>query len=109
MPTHGSEHGSMRARRWAGVARARTALDALEHLVGGLGTAILALAALVWLVAVALACLAGVGLLLAPTAIRAVRAIADRERARLSRWGPEIIGPEPVPARLRAAIADPAI
>jgi signal transduction histidine kinase len=90
------------------VARARTTLDALEHLAGGLGTAILALVALLWLVAVAVACLAGVGLLLAPSALRAVRAIADRERARLSRWGPEVVGPEPAPTRLRAAIADPA-
>lgn len=109
MPTHESEHSSGHARRWDVVARARTILDALEHLVGGLGTAILALVALLWLVAVALACLIGVGLLLAPTALRVVRAIADRERARLSRWGPEIIGPEPAPTRLRAAIADPAI
>ena len=109
MPTHEAEHSAKRARRRDVVARARTALDALEHLVGGLGTAILALVALFWLVAVALACPVGVGLLLAPTAIRVVRAIADRERARLSRWGPEIIGSEPVPAGLCAAIAYPTI
>jgi hypothetical protein len=100
---------SPQARRWDVVARARASFDALEHLAGGLGTAILALVALLWLLAVAVACLAGVGLLLAPSALRAVRAIADRERARLSRWGPEVVGPEPAPARLRAAIADPAI
>jgi signal transduction histidine kinase len=91
------------------VARARAVLDALEHLVGGLGTAILALAALLWLVLVALTCVVGVGLLLAPTVPRVVRAVAERERARLSRWGPEIIGPEPAPARVRAAMADPAV
>jgi signal transduction histidine kinase len=109
MSSHESEHSSGRARRWDLAARARSTLDALEHLVGGLGTAVLALIALFWLVAVAVTCLAGVGLLLAPSALRAVRAIADRERARLSRWGPEIIGAEPIPARLRAAIADPTI
>jgi signal transduction histidine kinase len=102
MTTHESGHG------W-GRARARATLDALEHLVSGLGTAILALAVLVWLVTVALACLVGVGLLLVPTVLRGVRAIADRERARLSRWGPEIIRPEPAPTRLRAAIADPTV
>jgi signal transduction histidine kinase len=95
-----------RARRWDAVARARAVLDALEHLVGGLGTAILALVALVCLVATALACLIGVGLLLLPAALHAVRAVADRERARLSRWGPEIISPPPAPFRLRAAVAD---
>ncbi|MGW0431504.1 sensor histidine kinase [Micromonospora sp. NPDC003197] len=94
------------ARRWGVADRARVALDALEHLVGGLGTAILALMALVFLVLAALACLVGVGLLLMPVALRVLRVIADRERARLSRWGPEIIGPEPVPARLGDALRD---
>jgi signal transduction histidine kinase len=91
------------------VARARAILDALEHLVGGLGTAILAVAALLWLVLVALSCVVGVGLLLAPTVPRVLRVVAERERARLSRWGPEIIGPEPAPAHIRTAMADPAV
>ncbi|CAM5416100.1 sensor histidine kinase [Streptomyces hirsutus] len=88
------------------AARARVALDALEHLVGGLGTGILALVALLWLAVTAVACLVGVGLFLLPSALHAVRAVADRERARLSRWGPEIIGPPPVPSGLRAAVTD---
>jgi signal transduction histidine kinase len=91
------------------VARARAILDALEHLVGGLGTALLAFVALIWLVVVALTCVVGVGRLLVPTVPRVARGIAERERARLSRWGPEIIGPEPLPARARDAFADPAI
>src|SRR5690606_16189265 len=37
------------------------------------------------------------------------RAVADRERTRLSRWGPEIIGPAPLPAGLRAAARDRAV
>lgn len=86
--------------------RARISVDALEHLVGGLGTALLALAALIYLVVVALTCVAGVGVLLVPSALRVVRAAADRERARLSRWGPEIIGPAPVPDELRLAVRD---
>jgi signal transduction histidine kinase len=86
--------------------RAHVSVDALEHLVGGLGTALLALAGLVAVVAVAVSCLAGVGLLLVPSALRMVRAIADRERARLTRWGPEVIGPAPVPDTLRAALRD---
>ena len=47
------------------------------------------------------------GLLLAPAVLRALHAVADRERARLARWGPEIIGPDPAPTRLRLALADP--
>jgi signal transduction histidine kinase len=91
------------------MVRARAVLHALEHLVGGLGTALLAFAAMVWLIVVALTCLVGVGLLLVPTVPRVVRAVAERERARLSRWGPEIIGPDPAPARLGAALADRAL
>ncbi|MGK5680646.1 sensor histidine kinase [Actinoplanes sp. URMC 104] len=81
--------------------RAHAAVDALERLVGGLGTAILALATLLWVAVVAVLCLGGVGFLLAPSAARAVRAVADRERARLSRWGPEILGPGPLPPSWR--------
>ncbi|MEU8378574.1 sensor domain-containing protein [Streptosporangium sp. NPDC048865] len=95
-------------RRRDVLARARATLDAFEHLAGGLGTTILALVALLLVTATALACLVGVGLLLVPAALRGLRAVADRERARLSRWGPEITGPEPVPTGLRAALADPA-
>ena len=89
--------------------RARVSVDALEHLVGGLGTAVLALAALIYVVAVAVACALGAGLLLVPAALRLVRAVADRERARLSRWGPEIVEPAPIPAGLRAALRDTAV
>ena len=86
--------------------RVRASVSALERLVGGLGTALLALAGLIWAIAVALTCVVGVGVFLVPSALRVVRAVADRERARLSRWGPEIIGPGPVPAEVRAALRD---
>jgi signal transduction histidine kinase len=84
-------------------------VDALEHLVGGFGTGILAMVALLLSIATALACLIGVGVALAPTALRVVRAVADRERARLSRRSPEIIGPEPLPDGVRAALTDRAV
>ncbi|MGN9809976.1 sensor histidine kinase [Micromonospora sp. BQ11] len=87
--------------------RVRALVDALEHLAGGLGTATLALGALLWAAMVAVACLGGVGLLAAPGALRAVRSVADRERARLSRWGEPIPTPGPVPAGLRTAAHDP--
>jgi signal transduction histidine kinase len=87
--------------------RARAVLDALEHLVGGLGTALLAFAALVYTALVVLLCAVGVGLLLAPTLPRVARSVAERERGRLSRWGPEVIGFGPAPSGLRAALADP--
>ncbi|TNH29681.1 sensor histidine kinase [Micromonospora orduensis] len=82
-------------------------VSAVRHLVGGLGTAALALGALLWTLAVGVACLVGVGLWAAPGALRAVRAVADRERARLSRRGAPIPPPGPVPTGLRAAVRDP--
>jgi signal transduction histidine kinase len=84
----------------------RRAIGGLEHLVGGLGTAVLAFATLAWVVVVALLCLTGVGLLLAPGVLRAVRAVADRERGRLSRWGPEVVPPDPLPSGWLAAVRD---
>jgi len=107
MSIHDSPARRKPARRWDLLARARTTLDAFEHLVGGLGTTALALVSLLLLAATALACLVGVGVFLVPAALRGVRAVANRERARLSRWGPEITGPGPVPSGLRAALADP--
>jgi signal transduction histidine kinase len=97
------------ARRWDVVGRLRTTVDGIEHLVGGLGTAVLALAALLWTAVTAVACLVGVGVFLLPTVPRVVRAVADRERGRLSRWDGGIVGPEPVPAGFRAAIGNPAV
>ncbi|MFB9207728.1 sensor histidine kinase [Nonomuraea spiralis] len=91
------------------LAHARATLDALEHVVGGMGTAILALVALLAVAVTGLACLIGVGLPLVPTTLRGVRAVADRERARLSRWGEEeVIAVSPPAGGLRAALADPA-
>ena len=95
------------AARWDVVARARAALDALEHLVGGLGTAVLALVALLWLVVTALTCLVGVGLLLVPAALR----VAARRRRPGTRpavpLGAGDHRPGPAPAGLRAAVARP--
>jgi signal transduction histidine kinase len=96
-----------RRPRWRAVTgRIRSTLDALGHLLGGLGTGILALLALLWTATVAVACLAGIGVVLAPSALRTVRTVADWERVRLSRWNPPIVVPEPVPGRLRDALAD---
>ncbi|WP_406673961.1 sensor domain-containing protein [Nonomuraea sp. N2-4H] len=109
MTGHDMADGRRRARARGLSARARTTLDGIEHLVGGIGTGALALLALVGLILVGVACLVGVGLPLLPTALRALRAVADRERARLSRWGPdELISPDPVPDGWREAIARPA-
>ncbi len=88
--------------------RLRVVVTALERLVGGLGTASGAFGCLLWAVVVAVLCVVGIGVLLLPSVLRATRAIADRERGRLSRWGPQVLNPGPVPASLRAAWQDEA-
>ncbi|HEY0535776.1 MAG TPA: sensor histidine kinase [Actinoplanes sp.] len=88
-------------------ARVRVSVDALEHLVGGLGTAVLALGVLLWTLVVMVASPAGVGVPLAHPALRGLRSVADRERGRLTRWGPAVPSPGPVPLGLRAAVKDP--
>src|SRR5438552_2927243 len=89
---------------WHPVVRARAALDALERLVAGMGTSVLAVAASLWLLGTAVLCVAGVGVLLIPAALRLVRTVADRERTRL-----EILRPAPVPRELRATLAQAAV
>ncbi|MFG1702655.1 sensor histidine kinase [Nonomuraea sp. M3C6] len=83
------------------------ALAALQQLIGGLGTALLALLVLASLVVTALTCVVGVGFLMAPFTLRALHAMAGRERDRLGRHGPEIAAPDPPPTRLRPALTDP--
>ncbi len=85
----------------------RMSVDVLKHLAGGLGTSVLALATFPLLLAVAMASLVGIGLLAVPSALQAVRWAADRERARLSRWGADLPMPPPVPADLRGVLRDP--
>ncbi|MCC2316613.1 sensor histidine kinase [Cellulomonas chengniuliangii] len=95
------------ARRRVGVA-GRT-LDAIEQLVGGFGTSVLALVALLWVVVSAAACVVGVGFWMLPAALRAVRVVADRERSRLSQIGPVVLGPAPLPDGLRDAFRDSSV
>lgn len=85
----------------------RSSLDALRQLISGLRTAVVAAPLLLLVVVSALTAAVGVGLLLAPFVLRALHALADAERRRLSRWGPEVVPPEPPPTGLRAALADP--
>jgi signal transduction histidine kinase len=97
-----------RAGRWGAVVRAvSAALAALQQLIGGLGTALLALIVLASLVVTALTCVVGVGFLLAPLSLRALHAMARGERDRLGRHGLEIVAPDPPPTRLRPALTDP--
>ncbi|MDT0269682.1 sensor domain-containing protein [Streptomyces sp. DSM 44915] len=88
------------------VRSARAALASVEQLAGGLGTALLGLALLLWLVVAATLSLVGVGLPLLPPALRALHALTHRERARLNRWGPEVLSPPRPPSRLRLAVTD---
>jgi signal transduction histidine kinase len=101
--------GALRAGtlRAAGARATRATYLAFRQLGGGLGTAVLALGVLLWLLITALTSLIGVGLVVVPTALWALHAVADRERARLSRWGPEVAAPGPLPTRIRPALADP--
>ncbi|GIJ24659.1 sensor histidine kinase [Micromonospora lutea] len=86
--------------------RVRMSVDAVEHLFGGLGTSILALAAVLMLLLVGLACLVGVGLRVVPSAAKAVRSTANRERTRLSSWARDLPVPPPVPADLPGVLRD---
>jgi hypothetical protein len=88
------------------LARLRVVVKALERLAGGLGTGVLAFGGLLWVVIVVVLCVIGIGVLLLPSALRFTRWIADRERGRLSRWGPEVLSPGPVPTSLWAALSD---
>ncbi len=107
MAAHDVEPVDRRAAGRRGVSgHARAVVDAFEQLAGGVGTAALALATVIWLLVVALTSLLGVGLLLAPAALHMLRTVADRERARLSRRGARIMSPGRVPAGLRAAVTD---
>lgn len=102
-----------RQRRTVLTSALDEAFAAVERLAGGLGTALLALVTLAGVIVVGAASLLGVGLLFLPLALSASRAVADRERRRLNRWGFEVISPYPAlldehGTRLRAALADPA-
>ncbi|MFD4561041.1 sensor histidine kinase [Streptomyces sp. NPDC058469] len=81
---------------------------AIAQLASGLNTAVLAVVLLLWLVLTAVTSVVGVGLLMAPASLRALHALAGRERDRLARWGPEVVAPQPPPNRLRPALVDPA-
>ncbi|MFE0809881.1 sensor histidine kinase [Streptomyces sp. NPDC058794] len=94
-------------RREAVVRTVSAALAAMRQLAGGLGTAVLAFVLLGGIALTAVTCLVGVGLWAAPAALRALHALAGRERERLGRWGGEVIAPDPPPAGLRPALADP--
>ncbi|MGW1490504.1 sensor histidine kinase [Streptomyces sp. NPDC002402] len=91
------------------VVRTTSAAGAgIGQLASGLSTALPALFLLLWLAVTAVASLVGVGLLMAPAVLRALHALAGRERHRLGRWGPEVLAPEPPPTQLRLALLDPA-
>lgn len=87
----------------------RVVARSLRQLLGGTGTAVLALGTLVVAVLVSLLCLVGIGIVLLPSALRAVRWTADQERARLNRWGAQVVGPGPIPSTRRQALADTAV
>ncbi|WP_197043685.1 sensor domain-containing protein, partial [Saccharothrix sp. NRRL B-16314] len=84
----------MSRRLWA-------SLDAVARLIGGLATALLAMAVLVWIGVVVLLSCVRVGIVLVPSALSVLRAVANRERARL-----DVLGPGLVPHRARAALRD---
>ncbi|GHF76257.1 sensor histidine kinase [Streptomyces thermodiastaticus] len=78
----------------------------IAQLTSGLSTGLPALLVLLWAAVTAVTSLAGIGLLMAPAVLRALHALAGRERARLGRWGEEVIAPDPPPTDVRTALAD---
>ncbi|MFC5822100.1 sensor histidine kinase [Nonomuraea harbinensis] len=71
----------------------RNAVEALDRLAGGLGTAVLALATVACWVVVGTASLFWIGLPLLPSVISMTRVVADKERVRLGRWGEQALSP----------------
>ncbi|MFG1948204.1 sensor histidine kinase [Nonomuraea sp. NPDC048826] len=93
----------------------RNAVEALDRLAGGLGTAVLAFATVACWVIAGTAALFWVGLPLIPSVLSVTRAVADKERARLGRWGEPVLTPYETSIEdlswqeaLRAARRDPA-
>ncbi len=104
------DRSAARGRLGHAVTRSlRGAVDALEQILAGLATGVLALVVLVVVLAVAALCLVGVGLLLVPGALRLLRAVADRERARVSRSDRPLPPAGTPPVSLRAATRDPVV
>jgi len=87
------------------VAVLRSARDGLLRSAGALGTGGRALLLLLGCALVAALCVVGVGLLLVPAAVRALRRLTDAERARLRRWGADLPPAGPAPAGLRPGVA----
>jgi len=83
----------------------RPARDGVVQAAGALGTGVRALLLLLGCALVAALCVVGVGLLLAPAALRALRRLTDAERSRLRRCGADLPPAGPVPAPLRAGLA----
>lgn len=81
-------------------AAVRRTLRSLEQLLGGFGTALLALGLLAWSVTL--------GWFTSRATLGLVHGLADRERARLGRWGPEVVPPAGRAEQLRGALRDPA-
>lgn len=91
----------------------RDAAVATKFLLAGLGIAILSAGTLLLTLAVALLCLAGIGLVLVRPMTLCVRAVAGLERDRLRWMGAQVVPPyEAVPAAplaaLRHVLTDPA-
>ncbi|MEU0672823.1 sensor domain-containing protein [Streptomyces sp. NPDC006172] len=80
--------------------------EAIAQLASGLNTALLAVLLLLWLALTAATSVIGVGLLMAPALLRALHALAGRERGRLARRGPEVVAPQAPPTRLLPALSD---
>ncbi|SHN47394.1 sensor histidine kinase [Cryptosporangium aurantiacum] len=92
--------------REAVVRSAARGLSGTEQLAGGFGTAVMALVLLLATLGTAVLSLVGVGLLLVPTVARGIRALANRERGRLARYGVELPELGSPPGGVRGALAD---
>ncbi|ATE55851.1 sensor histidine kinase [Actinosynnema pretiosum] len=93
-----------RSRSGPGRGLPRAPVDGLRSLLGALGTAVPALGVLVLALVVAVLCLVGLGIPLVPHVSRAVRAVADRERGRLSRAGAAVVEAEPLPGGVAPSV-----
>lgn len=105
MPGPDAPHGTPGGRPHNGTLWRTT--SGFEQLAGGLRTAVSAMVLSAVLAASWILCVVGIGFLLLPRCLDAIRPLADRERTRLTRWGAPVAVPAAAVPAARDHLVDP--